>query len=635
MDTFYGFDLGDAESAIAILNAGDDQTPRISEACGAKSFITACAATAGGSFLIGEPACYQADAITRSIRFKSRYLTDPSSAADVRRFAAGVLGSLYGNGDLIKGSDSIFYVGCPAGWDRHARERYREIFEQTGYPPLRIISESRAALISACQSKHLQVGVDILSRPVLVIDIGSSTTDYAYISGGQEKEMLTAGEVALGGGIMDELLLETCVQESEHADAIRAVFSQSSAWKNYCEFAARRLKERYYSDPDFWTTEDCTQSVLIRYDKPLRLVLRMNAKVADRLENRAAAQLCDRSFRQVFCDSLRDVRSQLDTQPELLFLTGGVSKLPSLRSWCEQIFPDAVVITGSEPEFAVARGLAWSGRIDQELKAFRADLRELIDAPTVEDLVRTHIHDLFTRTADAMVEPVIREAAVPVFERWRQGEIARLSDLDSELETAITSYLRTDRARTLMSRPVSAWMKPVAEALEEYTVPICIRHHVPYTALSLNPYLLPDDIRLQIDAKNVFAVDQITLLIDSIVTVCVSLLCGGSGIALISGGFSGIAAGAALSVMVLVLGKKRMEKTLLRADLPRPLRKLVPKDTLEKRMDTLASTARRSLRENMEDSRSEEITTRMVGDISAQIEQSLTRLAEIVEIPLG
>ena len=193
MNRYYGFDLGDAESAISRLGKDDVGAPEVLSIREAKSFVTAYAQLANGELLIGESACYDTNAVRRSLRFKSRFLTDADSEKDVRRFAAGVLSELYADGSLIQNEDCCFYIGCPAGWDKPTRERYRRIFEDIGYPPARIVSESRAALISACQSKHFQVGYDIMSRPVLVVDIGSSTTDFAFIMGGREVELQTAG----------------------------------------------------------------------------------------------------------------------------------------------------------------------------------------------------------------------------------------------------------------------------------------------------------------------------------------------------------------------------------------------------------------------------------------------------------
>ena len=122
MNRFYGFDLGDAESAVTRLNKEDQLVPEVLSIREMKSFITAYALLKNGDLLIGESACYDPDATIRRIRFKSRFLNDSQAVKDIRSFASGVLGELYLNGDLIKGEDCAFYVGCPAGWDKAARE---------------------------------------------------------------------------------------------------------------------------------------------------------------------------------------------------------------------------------------------------------------------------------------------------------------------------------------------------------------------------------------------------------------------------------------------------------------------------------------------------------------------------------
>ena len=636
MEKFYGFDLGDAESAVSYLNKEDQPAPEMIAVEDSKSFVTAYAATSDGQLLIGEAACYAPAVLKRRLRFKSRFLTDASSADDVRSFAAGVLGELYSTGDLVKGSDCCFYVGCPAGWNRNAREQYRAIFERAGYPPVKIVSESRAALVSACQSKHLQVGYDILSKPVLVVDIGSSTTDFAYVCEGREVEMRTAGEVRLGGGVMDEILLDEAVRNSPDRREIGAIFEQSEPWKNYCEFAARKLKERYYSDRDYFSNEACTETVLIQYRKKKRLVLRMDERTADLLENGPSKRLDGRSFREVFVNSLHDVKNNITGEmPELIFLTGGVSRLPSVRDWCLSVFPDSIIITSAEPEFSVSRGLAWCGRIDDELRDFRAEIEQLKHSHTIEDIVASNIDELYRISVEALVGPILEHAAFPVFQKWRSGGIERLRECDDELQREITSYLRSDEARELLVHPVSKWLRSVADALEEYTVPICIRHHVPYTALSLSSYLSASDIEISLDAGKMFAVEEITLLIDSIISILVGLICGGTGVALISSGPNGIVAGVFLSLLVLILGKKKMEKALLDMKVPVPMRKLIAESAFKSRLGLIAGNVRKDLLKSLEQDKNEEITARMVDEISIQIEECLTKMAAVVEIPLG
>ena len=113
MEKYYGFDLGDAESAIARLNRQDAGEPEVLPVREARSFITAYAQLENGELLIGESACYNTAAIHRALRFKSNFLNDPQVDRDVWRFAAGVLSELYADGSLVKNDDSCFYIGCP------------------------------------------------------------------------------------------------------------------------------------------------------------------------------------------------------------------------------------------------------------------------------------------------------------------------------------------------------------------------------------------------------------------------------------------------------------------------------------------------------------------------------------------
>ena len=637
MDRFYGFDLGDAESAITRLDRTQDLVPVVLQINEAKSFITAYALLRDGKLLIGEGACYAPDATKRKERFKSRFLTDPDAAKDVKSFASGVLGELYLNGDLIKGDDSCFYIGCPAGWDKIAREEYRSIFEKTGYPPAKIISESRAALVSACQSKHLQVGYDILNKPVLVVDIGSSTTDFAYIMGGKEVELKTGGEVFLGGGVMDEILLEESLKASPNESKIRKIFEESEPWRSYCDFAARRLKEKYFSDEEYWNRNDCSQPVSIRQGLiPVKLLLKIDPEIADKLLNQKVERLSDRSFKEVFMESLIQAKEAIkEKQPELVFLTGGVSKMAIIRSWCQEVFEDAVVITCAEPEFSVASGLAWCGKIDDELRGFKEEVSALIDSSTVEQIVEKHISELYQDAVETMVEPILEYVALPISERWRNGQIEKLSDIDPVMQSEIDTWLHTNEARALLMKPVAKWLKMVSFELEEHTMPICVRHNVPYSSLSLNSFLSMSDIEINVEAKNLFAVKEITWLIDATISIVVGLLCGGGGIALIANGLPGIIAGAVVSLLILALGKDKMQEMLLNSNIPNPVRKVIPKSYLKARIDYISKQVKENLYEKLEQEKSQEISQRLAKEISVQIESCLAKMAEVVEIPLG
>jgi len=696
---YWGFDLGDGESAIARVGSGESRFPEIVEVDGKKIVITVWAVMSNGEVRIGENAARSAAAAVRSAaRFKRRFLDAASdSAALIRDFSARVFESLRGSGDLVGGerSNSV-YVGCPAGWGAPDRERYQRIFETLGFPGPHVVSESRAVMVGAVQSNSVRDYVDLRTKSVLVVDIGSSTTDFAYIDKGREAEIHTGGEVALGGGVMDEVLLEACVKASPNAPALERTLARSESWRVDCELHARKLKEKYYSLPPEEREDECSDSLLVSYDEPLILDLTMNETMARRLTDVPCAQLGGRSFREVFCDGLRQVRRSIgETPPELLFLTGGVSRMEEIKGWCREIFPEAVIYTDAEPEFSVARGLAWCGRIDDDLARFRTDVDALIDSNVVEEITARRLNSLYRTVLDHLLDPLMDQAVKPVLLDWRNGDIQRLKDMETVLQDRIKVFLYSDSARECLYQPITDWLVGVSDELEQHTSRICRKYHVPERSLGISSALSASDFSLleKIDARNVLAGDALTwtaVFVDSVISIIVAMLCGGSGIVLISEGPVGMLIGFILSFLVLVvshaMGKKAIDDKLMSMNLPLAVRRIALSNprlqiegprlgwfsTLKEEAAGLVGGEKKETGENkthllphirftdgsgiserrLQEIRSriklsyetlfggtdneelKELNKRMSREISDQIEKRLKELAEQVEIPL-
>jgi hypothetical protein len=77
-----------------------------------------------------------------------------------------------------------------------------------------------------------------------------------------------------------------------------------------------------------------------------------------------------------------------------------------------------------------------------------------------------------------------------------------------------------------------------------------------------------------------------------------------------------------------------MEKALMDANIPKVVRKLVPKQGFRSRIGSISENVKATFYKNLEAEKNEETTERMTEEISAQIEECLTRMAEVVEIPL-
>lgn len=690
---YWGFDLGDGESAVARVGGGESRFPEIVEVDGKKIVITVWAVMPNGEVRIGDSAARSASAAVRSAaRFKRRFLDAQSDcAALIRDFSARVFESLRGSGAMTGGerSNSV-YVGCPAGWDAQARERYLRIFETIGFPGPKVVSESRAVMVGAIQSNSVRDYVDLRTKSVLVVDIGSSTTDFAFVDKGKEMEIRTGGEVFLGGGVMDEVLLNACVDASPNAAAIRRTLQDSESWRVDCELHARRLKEKYYSLPAGEREDgECSESLLLTYDEPVILDLVMNREMSERLTDQSCPQLDGRSFRQVFCAGLREVRESIG-EPELLFLTGGVSRMAEIADWCREVFPGTVIYTDAEPEYSVARGLAWCGRIDDDLKRFRTEVDALIESNAVEEIITARLNDLYRSVLDRLLDPLMEQAVKPVLLRWKDGDIRRLSDMESVLQDRIKVFLYSESAKELLIEPITAWLLGVSEELERHTSRICRKYHVPERSLGISSALSASDFSIleKIDARNVLAGDSLTwtaVFVDSVISIIVAMLCGGSGIVLISEGPVGMLIGFILSFLVLLvshaMGKKAIDDKLMSMDLPLGIRRLAlsgsririegPRLGLlsdlggaisgeekkeersethflprirfsdgsgisQRRMQEIRNRIRTSCEALLSDDNGElaALNERMSRDISAQIEQRLKELAEQVEIPL-
>lgn len=66
--------------------------------------------------------------------------------------------------------------------------------------------EPRAAFLYARHARGLRVHPELMKKSAMVIDIGSSTTDFAYIVDGHQQNVSLFGDTNLGGGLIDELI---------------------------------------------------------------------------------------------------------------------------------------------------------------------------------------------------------------------------------------------------------------------------------------------------------------------------------------------------------------------------------------------------------------------------------------------
>lgn len=577
-----GFDLGDGESCVTILDEDSTVEPRILPMQGRASLISAVGMK-NGAVVIGEEASVLTGAQSVQVRFKSRYLTDEAAQNAVRAFAQGVMAELTKSDPLLMAQVCATVVGCPAGWGEGRRSRYAALMESAGFPNVSIVPEPRAAFLYARHARGVRIDPTLMKKSAMVIDIGSSTTDFAYIVDGRQQNLSVFGDTNLGGGLIDMLLLEEAIERSPDADALRRVMAESPAWRSYCELEARRLKERYFLSEEKWTERALTSSLIVCYDETLTLELAASGPIMAALVEKPIAQLGGRSFVGCLQDALRTaVLASGECPPQLVLLTGGASRMAFFQTACRAAFKDSAVVLCPEPECSIARGLAYAGRVDTQLAVFRQEIASIAHGAKLTAAVNANVHTLYAPIASALYEIVLAQTLETVA-LWRRGRIDTIEALEKTLQSDIASAFSGDALTKAIRKPLRVWLTALMGDLEEELTRLCMRCGVPPEQMSLEDARIRTDISgVRVSMIDAMGMDMLSGIAGVLLAVLGASLGGGSGVAMVAAGPAGMAIGAALGVLVALLGRNGMESMLRSVKLPILMRGMVRESSVRR-----------------------------------------------------
>ena len=139
-----------------------------------------------------------------------------------------------------------------------------------------MVRESRAAFIYARDSGGITP--EQLRTSVLVIDIGSSTTDLTHVSGTEARDLPVGA--ALGASLIDNALMEMALAASADADGCRAAFRFAPPSRARCRQVCRRVKEKYFQRPRSYATQPARDDAVVSGDITFRVAV--NRDVMDR-----------------------------------------------------------------------------------------------------------------------------------------------------------------------------------------------------------------------------------------------------------------------------------------------------------------------------------------------------------------
>jgi len=568
---FLGYDLGHGETAVGRAYNRSMREPEILDYRGEKSFVTAVARTKSG-IKIGADAVNLAAMGDRPdvwVKFKDRNLANKAVEEPTRLFTQALMEGLAAEKKIQGLNKSRFIIGCPSGWSPAVRADYADLFQSSGLQTVRVVPESRAALMTALEQGYLSL--EAAQSSVLIVDVGSSTTDFTYC---HDLEAEDVGHNALGSGLLDAEIFKLNLERQRDRRKIEKLISKYPHYRPVMEYWCRLAKEQYFTGNE--TPVEIIKRLPI--GRGVLFEIKLDKADAQFILSRRLEALEHKTWPDAFDAALKDAVAQLGGRdPETVLLTGGASRLPLITPACAKAFPEARVVQGAEPEFAIARGLAWLGRFEFMHASFKESVADLLgpDGPVYDKAQKASV-ELGERLAPVLVDAITENCMVPAFKEWRQGRVERIDEVQPLLETRLKDWLESEDCQAVLRPVINDWFGNLQRDIEKDTDPVCRDHGFPAMVLSLDDSQTVSEYLegMSVSAPTVAGLETDTALVGASLSGLIigTLIAKASPLIAAPGGLliAGVVAGGGF-----LFGRKALEGTFSKANVPVTARQLL------------------------------------------------------------
>lgn len=508
-EVFVGFDLGHGETCLVRVYAEGDDRPAVLEVDSHHSFPTALARN-GDSWYIGKAAFTTDTPQELDIGFKSKPTTSDSWDYDrprLVRFARECYNAI--RKYLPSGTEGQrFIIGCPTGWVDDDITAYRGVFVDAGLPNPCVVKESRAAFIHAKDSRLIPP--EKLTSAIIVIDIGSSTTDITYLKDLKVVDVVNVREsYLLGAGIIDEYLFTDNLRSFPDSPRWDDYFGQHPADRNEAFFACRQLKEEFFSSDR--RRRDLGVERLLRYpinDRIERLIFSVDTARMERALTMPVEKLRGLSWMQAYRKLIEAVKSRVT--PEYVLLGGGASRMDFTADLCCDVFKDSihgfkekVLRHDAEPQTAVASGLGRLGRWEFRCKKFQVEVEKLFVTERLYATLRPHVGTALNGYMLKSFKALYSDIMPGCIDDWKAGSVHAREGLVLAVRNKSIEWERSDAGTKIKNDTAHDLLHIVMVAVEKDAAEICNRYYIP-----------PKQLRFYLDIGNVPYTEALTRMLD-------------------------------------------------------------------------------------------------------------------------
>jgi molecular chaperone DnaK (HSP70) len=498
-----GFDLGHGETAVARAIVESIEPPEMLEINNKKVQITALGWHPELGYLVGEQALIQAGVTQLDISFKQKPNNDPNYRKTIQNFLATYYHLLKESKQIDVSEASYFYVGCPSGWSVSDREAYQKLLQEAGISSISVVPESRAAFMQAKEAGKLEY--EKLQSSALIIDIGSSTTDFTLVKSLSEIPV-DFGSNVLGASLIDKAIFAQTLANHSDKELLERVFTKYPHHQARCELACRKAKEDYFSNEELYSNSQSFARGFESINEQIYFIPQVNKSVMENILNQPLSELGNKSWMDTFRNAVKEAKEKLEQQgivPKVLLMTGGASRMKFTRFICSEIFPEpeTQVRPDPEPERCIALGLARVGRWDLRASAFKQEVNELLDSNKLKNLIEKHIPELIDLLTKPLVDGLIANAVKITLKDWQNNKIRTLADLEIIMKQRAEEWITTSGAQQIIKSQSVAWFNSkIQPELAQQTDPICQMYQIPRSSLrfeeGIDPAVVNPDLSI-------------------------------------------------------------------------------------------------------------------------------------------
>ncbi|MEH2152198.1 Hsp70 family protein [Nostoc sp.] len=515
-----GFDLGHGETAIAKAIVESIEPPQMLEINNKKNQITALGWHPKLGYLVGEQALIQAGVTQLTISFKQKPNNDPKYRETISTFVATYYRLLKESNQLAGGEGSYFYIGCPSGWTVSDRTEYQKLLQEAGIPRLNVVPESRAAFMQAKEAGKLEY--DKLLASVLIVDIGSSTTDFTLVKS-LEEIPIDFGSNTLGASLIDKAIFARTLANHEQKALLEKVFQEYPHHQARCELACRKAKEDYFSNEQLYSDPESFARGFESINEQIYFIPQVNKLMMEEILNQPLPELENHSWIKSFRNSLTEAKEKLEKLgivPKLVLMTGGASRMKFTHVLCQEMFPEPETLLrpDPEPERCIAMGLARVGRWDLRAAAFKQEVNKLFTSNKLKGLIERHIPELIESLTKPLTDSLIVNAVKPALKDWQKNKIRTLADLETALIGRAEQWLKSERAVQIINHQCAYWFSnKIQPDLAAQTDPICRKFQIPRSSLRFEDSIDPNFVNPELQIGNAILAETVAFIVNVVI----------------------------------------------------------------------------------------------------------------------